>query len=427
MIADNLDDLYRNCNPDLPLPADDPRYVELSEVRGTKVIADLISRRIGRSDQGDFHQQLLTGHRGSGKSTELFRLKKTLEEKGFIVVYIDTEEQLDISDINYLDVLLCIAKELQVQLSEQDIELNDELLNSLTSWFADQVIEKTDSKEFLVGLKTEAGAKATVPFFTLLAKLTAEIKAGSSRKEQTRLKLEKEKAVFIDRLNILIFDARNKIQTSGKKDLVLIVDGLEKMPYRLMDDKQSTHSHLFIHNAEQLKAPECHIIYTVPISLAYNANLGSDFSNTEVIPMVKINDAGIIKLREVVSKRVNIQKLFDQPESLDQLIKLSGGVVRDLMHLLRACADTDNTKVSESEIQYAQNELVLAYDRLVRNDELENLRFVAKEKRVTGDESYSRLLNLRLVLEYQNGKRWAGIHPAVLRIAWVNERLKNDE
>ena len=425
MIATNLDDLYRNCNPDIPLPADDPRYVELSEVRGTKVISDLIARRIGRSDTDDFHQQLLTGHRGSGKSTELFRLKKTLEDKGFVVVYIDTEEQLDISDINYLDVLLCIAKELQAQLSDKDIQLNAELLNTLTDWFADQVIEKTEEKGVSTDIKTEAGMKAPVPFFTLLAKLTAEIKAGSSRKDQTRLKLEKEKAVFIQRLNILIGDARNKVKANGKQDLVLIIDGLEKMPYRLLDDKQSTHTHLFIHNAEQLKAPQCHIIYTVPISLAYNANLGSDFSNTEVIPMVKTNNAGLVKLREVINKRADTKKLFDHPDSIDELIKLSGGVMRDLMHLLRACADTDNQTISQKEVDYAQKELVLAYDRLVRNDELENLQFVIAEKRVTGDESYSRLLNLRLVLEYQNGERWAGIHPAVLRIGWVKEKLND--
>lgn len=197
MIATNLDDLYRNCNPDIPLQADDPRYVELSEVRGTKVISDLIARRIGRSDNDNFHQQLLTGHRGSGKSTELFRLKKTLEDKGFVVVYIDTEEQLDISDINYLDVLLCIAKELQTQLSDQNIALNSDLLSALTDWFADQVIEKTEQKDFLASLKTEAGAKAPIPFFTLLAKLTAEIKAGSSRKDQTRFKLERERRRFL--------------------------------------------------------------------------------------------------------------------------------------------------------------------------------------------------------------------------------------
>lgn len=226
-------------------------------------------------------------------------------------------------------------------------------------------------------------------------------------------------------MNTLIGDARNKIKSSGKQDLVLIIDGLEKMPYRLLDDKQSTHTHLFVHNAEQLKAPQCHIIYTVPISLTYTANLGSDFSNNEVIPMVKTNDMGLEKLREVINKRVDVESLFDQPDRIDELIKLSGGVMRDLMHLLRACADTDNPTISQDEIDYAQKELILAYDRLVRNDELANLQFVIDEKRVTGDESYSRLLNLRLVLEYYNGKRWAGVHPAVQRIAWVKEKLSH--
>lgn len=427
MIAQNLDDLYRNCDPDFPLPATDERYVDLSESRGTGNLVNSIARSIRRSRDDQYHQILLTGHRGSGKSTELFRLKQKLESNDVFTIYIDTEDQLDIGDINYLDVLLCIAKEVYRQLDKQAIQLNSDLLNDLVQWFADRVIEDKESIDYQGSIKAEVGAKAPIPFLKLLAKLTAEIKAGSSRRETTRLVLEKEKAVFIQKLNTLIDNAKSSVKRAGKQDLVLIIDGLEKMPYRLMPDGQSIHAHLFVHNAEQLKAPNCHIIYTVPISLIYSNNLLDHFGMTEVIPMVKLNEKGIEDLKTVIAKRANIELLFENPSDIDELIKLSGGVMRDLIHLLRECTDTDEPQISTVEVQNALKELTFTYDRLVKNNEIEALRFVAKKRRATGEEEYARLLHLRLVLEYRNGEPWADVHPAVKRIKWVKQELEKTD
>lgn len=417
-LATNLDAVYRACDPDLPLSADDVRYVDLSAVRGTKQIAKTISRSIARS--GQFHQQLLTGHRGCGKSTELLRLKAELESEQFFVVYLDTQEQLDLSNLNYLDVLLSIAKEVESELRDSGIALNADLLDNLSLWFSERVIEDSNTRELTGSVKTQADASVEIPFFAkLLASLTAEIKSGSSRRISTRQKLERELAVFIVKLNALISHARNQVQQNGYKDLVLIVDGLEKMPYVMMDDGYSNHAHLFVLHAEQIKAPQCHIVYTMPISLAYNANLGSDFSSILILPMVKINPEGIACLRQIIANRIDISQTFQQPNEVDALIKLSGGVVRDLMRLVQLSTDTDNPTISHQEIEYARNTLIREYDRLLRDSELEQLILVNKTRRVTGEEVYARMLNLRVILEYQNGERWAALHPAVLAVPWL--------
>jgi hypothetical protein len=422
-LATNLDEVYRACNPDLPLKADDTRYVDLSTVRGTKIISKTIARSIARSDQ--FHQQLFTGHRGSGKTTELFRLTAELESEHFFVVYLDTEELLDLSNLNYLDVLLSIAKEIESGLRIRGISLNSDLLSDLTTWFSERIIEGNDTREFIGSVKTQADAGIEIPFFAkLLSSLTAEIKSGSSRRISTRQKLEQELAVFIVKLNALISNARNQVQQRGFKDLVLMVDGLEKMPYVLMPDGYSNHTHLFVLHADQIKAPQCHIIYTIPISLAYNANLGNDFNSVLVLPMVKINDAGIVCLRQVIENRVDLAQTFEQSAQLDELIKLSGGVVRDLMRLVQLSTDTDNPKISEQEIQYACTTLTREYDRLLRDDELEFLKRVNDTRRVTGEEVYARMLSLRLILEYQNGERWAALHPAALAVPWLKRALQ---
>lgn len=426
-LATNLDEVYRACDPDKPLSALDERYVDLAEVRGTKVIATTIARRIERCNDGQFYQQLFTGHRGSGKSTELLRLKKELQSRNFFAIYIDVEELLDLADLDYLDVLLSIAKQTEEELRKSDIALNDDLLENLGKWFEEKIIENGQSNELSAGLKTQVEAEAKIPFFAkLMASLTAEIKTASSRRVTTRQKLEREQAVFIERLNFLLLDARSKVQKRGHKDIVLIVDGLEKMHYRILDDKQSSHAHLFVVHAEQLKAPRCHIVYTMPISLAFNANLGNDFDDVQLLPMVKMNDQGIACLGEVVARRVDVAATFEQTSVINELAQLSGGVMRDLMRLMRLSTDTDEAKIGESEIDYAKKALIREYDRLLRDDEFEKLAWVRANRRVTGDESYARLLNLRLILEYQNGERWADVHPAVMQIPWVEKRLQNE-
>ncbi|MBE9509230.1 MAG: ATP-binding protein, partial [Chloroflexi bacterium] len=111
-----IDDAYNAVNPDVPLRKGeaDPRYVYLTAVRGGDDLAALIARRIRRSDRPPsptFVKLLFTGHRGCGKTTELFRLKHKLEQQGYFVVYFDVEEELDVADVSYLDVLVTLAQE----------------------------------------------------------------------------------------------------------------------------------------------------------------------------------------------------------------------------------------------------------------------------------------------------------------------------
>jgi hypothetical protein len=60
------------------------------------------------------------------------------------------------------------------------------------------------------------------------------------------------------------------------------------MHLTFQEEGHTSHSLLFVEHSEQLKALRCHVVYTVPISLLYNRNLGMAFTNVDVIPMVKI-------------------------------------------------------------------------------------------------------------------------------------------
>jgi energy-coupling factor transporter ATP-binding protein EcfA2 len=112
----------------------------------------------------DFHQQLVTGHRGCGKSTELLRLKAQLESEKIFTIYLDVGIMLDLGEVNYLDILLGIARAIEEQLRENDFKLNQELLEELSNWFAEKVLiqETKDNRESRA--KAEAKIGSQIPF-----------------------------------------------------------------------------------------------------------------------------------------------------------------------------------------------------------------------------------------------------------------------
>lgn len=88
----SVDEAYNACHPEIPLERGDPRYVDLTPVRGEFNLAETVARRIRRAPATVSHKQLITGHRGCGKSTELKQLQAQLREEGFFVVYLDIED-----------------------------------------------------------------------------------------------------------------------------------------------------------------------------------------------------------------------------------------------------------------------------------------------------------------------------------------------
>ncbi len=426
--ATDIDAAYRACNPKQPLAAEDDRYVDLAESRGTKQLALSVARQIRRSDQEAPVKLLFTGHRGSGKTTELLRLQRVLEEEQFLTIYMDAEELLALDSLSYLDVLVTLAQQVQAGLHERGLMLSEELLGNIADWFVEHIIEEDRKTDFQGSIKGEAKAGSNIPLFVkLFISTRAELKTGSTRRETIRKKLRKELTVFMEKLNLLVMTARQTVQKQGYRDLVLIVDGMEKMPYVSNEDGSSTHSELFVHHAEQLCAPQCHIIYTVPVSLPYRYNLGTDFDDIPVLPMVRMDEAGIRQLLAVIEQRVDTEKIFVDREMLVELAQTSGGVIRELMRLVRFAADTDKEKIGAEEVEYAINTLKKQYDQLIRSEDIEFFRRISRIRRIQGaDEEAGRLLDQRLVLQYQNGDSWADLHPVVRKIAWVKKALAEE-
>src|SRR5271156_3265473 len=104
-----------------PLTADKTDlYVELDHVRGDAGIVRHMSKKI-RLANGKPTCQVLAGHKGSGKSTELYRLQRELEDHDpkMFVVFCEADEDIDRNDVDFPVFLVAIVRQLARQVHER--------------------------------------------------------------------------------------------------------------------------------------------------------------------------------------------------------------------------------------------------------------------------------------------------------------------
>ncbi len=311
-MAQDIARLYQQCDPARPLQPGDPRYIPFEGVRGE---GDLIAQLTNALRWSDVPLQVLfAGHRGGGKSTELLRLQHALahppvDEARYFVVYFEADsEDVDVNDVDFPDLLFAIIRQVGKALRER---VHEELRPAWLSRFVD------DFKRFLGSEvdfeKLQLDAK--------IAKITATIKSSPDARVAIRKALEPNVSNLIVAANELLDDAVTRLRIKDYRDLVLIVDNLDRIVLRDLPNSQSnTHEHLFIDRGAQLAQLRCHIVYTLPISLVFSPKataLGNVFSRRpDVLPMVKViqsngtdDSAGMNAMRTIVQRRLAVAQV----------------------------------------------------------------------------------------------------------------------
>lgn len=418
-----LKKLYNAFQPFYPLPPGDPAYVDCREVRGDGDILIDLGRNIQYSEKNTC--QLYAGHRGAGKSTELLRLKKDLEDKGYCVVYFAADEQdINPEDTAYTDILLACTRHLLETLKNANPE-------PLLDWLTPRWEDLKDLANLEISLEN---LKADV-LVTQFAKLTANIRTQPSLRQEIREKLDPHTTTLIEALNKFIADEKKKF-SSGDSQLVVIADNLDRIVPIPQDDGRKNYDEIFLDRSEQLKALDCHVIYTIPISMVYSnraTELRNIYDDPKVLPMIMVQtpegdvkESGINKVKELIGKRVakinpelSIEtEIFESEEILNRLCLTSGGHVRELMLLMRdAIKRTDNLPLSPRVVQRAITEGRTPYIRAVEQEQWQILKKVYDSKKIENDLEYRDLLFNRCLLEYcffdEEGERqtWYDVHP----------------
>jgi hypothetical protein len=430
-IAQTPTQAYVAVNPDEALPSGDERYVSLDAVRGTRNVAQLLTELIKTREDAlrtgmssDYARFLVTGHGGCGKTTELYRLKDLLADVGFAVVYFDAGVEFDLQkqNVGWWHVLLEMLWQVDEQLSQSPYHLRipDALRDNAVEWLARVVTEKTERRDMEASLSTELEAGAGLPFF-LKAKavIKALVKTGSSTVEKIEQEAERRPAVFHQAVNDLITRVQDDLRKQGRHSLVIIADGLEKIPLRSFGDKLTTHNVVFIHNGRHLKEPRCHLVYTLPLALLNSANIGQVFPEQPVImPMVHVRHRDgkedrhpLALMTEVVTRRV--ARTVFAPGVIKMLVLASGGHIRDFLRLVHEAASGFGERITKADAKRAIAGMVDLYNRTIEQELIAPLDYVVQYGELPGGPHDGDLVNRLLVLEYRNDETWTALHPCV--------------
>ena len=248
-IATTLKAAYRICELG-PLSGEnlDKYYEPLEKVRNTQAVQN-IGTALDFSEPGEFEKILFTGHQGCGKSTELRKLQRQLEQEYF-VIYVEATNELDINDIEYTDIYLIVIQKVATELHKLGLKLRPDLLKSFEDWFKEIIQEDEKSVESTVNLQASGSAGGEIPFFMkLLLKFQSQLKGGSKHKTVIRNKLEKDFSRLQTDINLLLKDAFDKLKTKLpklEKGFLLIFDNLDRV-------SPTISNHLFFDYANQLK------------------------------------------------------------------------------------------------------------------------------------------------------------------------------
>lgn len=409
----------------------DRYYVDLSATRKNDAIIN-INSTLELQEANQHSTILFTGHRGCGKTTEL-RLLQRKWQQDFHVIYLESDKITDVYDIQYTDLYLLIAQYLEYEMRQINIQLDSRIIKDIEQWFGDVIEELEMSKNIEIAVAGELTISNSgllpIPLLAkFLAKLTSQIKGASRDKTTIRRAIEKDISILMTSLNLLLRDAEKKViaKHPNYKGILIVFDNLDRCPPHVADK-------LFFDYAAQLQAIDCTIVYTVPIASLYSSGgIAKTFAKPYAVSMVNIYeytnspnllnyaDAGLHSLVELIDKRIDIAQVFADKKILLEIIRASGGHIRDLMQMVRqACLTAigrKHTQVTADDALYAINQAQFSFEREIPDTHYPIIAETFLKKRAPSNALGQECLFYTYVLEYNGDRRWNYPHPTVAKI-----------
>jgi len=384
--------------------------------------------------RGRNHKLLLSGHVGCGKSTLLnYLAEQPSIKESFFVVPLSIRDFVDPNEIDYIDLLLHMVLQTVGKAHASGYTIDPAAvcrIEHLTAQLHGAIVAE---REKVLGKSGAAEVHVGVGLPAVLTWLTAGFKSmyrgEASTRKVVRETLRASLSELLDTINQLLASVRLQL---GNREILILIDDTDKPPPELG-------LALFYDNGQHLARPEANIVFVVDTSVSCSAKypiVKSRFGDERFFPAVQVEDrAGRVKpdrievLRELIRKRVPAEIIPD-PE-LDQLSKLSGGLVRELVRLAREAVFLAHGRVEPKHVLGAAVEIRNSYNLMgehvyimeaVLKDPLWCHRPEAKaadQERLILD-----LLHMPALLQYRNGEdKWYRPYPVF--IPWL-EMLRRD-
>lgn len=411
---------------DRPLEPTDPEYVPIYE-EGPHLLGEdpveLLARAIeflpGESTQ------LLSGFRGTGKSTELRRLRKRLVEAGFHVVLMDIEDYLNTSSrVDVSDFLMALAGAFGEALASPHLLGSDPAAESYWARFV----------HFARRAKVEVPEVAgDIDVGAASVGLKVNLKSDPTFREKLQERMAGHLGALVKDVHAFFEECTNRLKKrhGPDRDVVLLVDSVEHIRGTSVNATtvQSSVETLFATHADKLRLPNMHVVYTVPPYLkVLHPNLGRlyDAGAVQVFPAIKLldratgklNPHGVEAMRRVVEKRGDWRRLLGKPQVMERVILESGGQLRDLLRILAEIIRRAKAlPVDEITLVEAINQIRVEFLPIADADAVWLARIARTHKAGLKETQklpdLARFLDTHLVLCYRDGDEWYDVHPLV--------------
>ena len=371
--AKTLNDVYNNFEGNRPL--NENEYSFFVDIYNKK-----LKRFIGNIKRNTNYQNIffIAGQRGNGKSTILNNLKHKNSdfEKSYEIRHLQAKDLLNYNDVDIVDVLLIIGFDLidnNILGEDERKKLEDEFkeklqeLESLNNGELEQIQSNTKNESENLNASVEVSAKAGfLSFFTAKSTLSGTYKTDENiRKEAKKIYKFKTK----DLLNMINSLIKYKLLSNTGKEILLIIDGLEKL---------NDIDEIFTEDISILRDIECFKIITMPVYLKETV----DVNDVKAIDFtMEVDESGKIKnqdlLKDIILNRIENTSLITD-EAINLAVEKSGGNLRQLLNIIQT-ASTEAIDIFETD--------------KIGTDEVKSAIEVLKGQLASRTQMYSKFLN----------------------------------
>ncbi len=387
---------------------------------GTETMEEL-EQLVEDSPSGD-SKIIFAGHRGCGKSTLLAKFGRQMADRYF-VVFFSISDSIEMSDVNHINILFAIAVRLMEEAQKQEVKIKSSTKDQFYKWFAKRT--RTETEEFKA--ETSAG-------FDLFKIITGKLKADATIREEIKQEFLRKISDLIARIN----EIAAVVQNASQKEILVVIDDLDKIDLAVV--RQVYEEHI-----KALFQPNFRIIFTIPISALREVRMAGTLTtetNNQIVtmPVSKLfkqgerrlpNSVSISEptamLTDVMYKRIS-QELIE-PETVNQIIIYSGGVLRELVRITNECCriclrlirrkkDDLEIKINAEVLEEAITNISIDFDTRIGTADYEILNKTYEEFKPNDpkEQRFLDLLHGLYVLEYRNAKLWYDVHPIVTEL-----------
>ncbi len=408
----NFKSLYQALPLEKAIGPDDPHYVDYYG-RGNAYgySADPIAQlatSISFSDPEGRGLHLVSGQRGTGKSSELTRLKHILEADGFEVWFTDLEDLFVLSEPIEIGDFLIGATSALVSLG---IDSGSDFFDRLRQFFQTEIEVE--------GLTV--GADAAV----FKAELDVMFRQNPTIRQRVREKLRAR----VDAIWRQTADYVEHLAASRNRRVVWIMDSIDRASGRFDNAAAVADSivALFSQHADKLRFKHIDTVAVVHPWLSSATGAALIPTTSTFLPSIRVRQRTgevdplrIGLLVEIALRREPGLFALVERKHVEQLALMSGGDLREYFRLLRSCAIKGGAAAIEPPVSAAVVTDVINEQRNamlpIAADELDWLRQISTSKQASlktrGDVlALARLLNGKFVMNYRNGDDWYDVHP----------------